>query len=530
MVDATVTLPEPGPEDDEDVVWGLSTAAALWARGERGDAIVWLRRAADAAAAAGQEARAAEIGTSVVRIGLVVERLQHQAAPPTPVPFDASSPVDEPIAIPPPSPPFTSGGVGADRSAPGPVHDGPAPAPLGPQPTIRPPPAPRPRPASMMPPPSGGASPSKPPLTADAPSRTATTLPKTSSIAPPPATSTLPANPGGPPVLRPHAAARQAPRPPSAPPPAPLPSGTPPAGRPSAAPPPHRVTAPSSYPGARKTAGPRIPILDPWADELALPNLRVEAVLRPVQIEGDDVLVQMRGSAPSAIEEDDGVITSAAPLDHTLRRMARPPTPPTRRWTLTGEQPPGYIADVSTGVAPKVPPAGKPRPPAPLVTPSPQKGPTPDSSALEPDGSATVRRSTRPTPPAPESGAGPDGTTPDDGATSRQAALHDPTGLERGQRAEAAYRAIGAPTHERRIATGSRPRCRAAVADRHLQPGPQRIESRIRYSTAGPHGVAATGPFGGTFAGRRARTNGADRADARPSSAARTLAAGTCGS
>src|SRR3954470_22158382 len=62
MVEAAVALPEPRPEDDEDVVWGLSTASALWARGERRDAIVWLRRAAEAAVAAGQDFRASELG------------------------------------------------------------------------------------------------------------------------------------------------------------------------------------------------------------------------------------------------------------------------------------------------------------------------------------------------------------------------------------------------------------------------------------------------------------------------------------
>src|SRR4051812_15641578 len=62
MAQVAVALPEPRPEDDEDVVWGLSTATALWARGERGDAIVWLRRAAEAAVAAGQDYRGSEIG------------------------------------------------------------------------------------------------------------------------------------------------------------------------------------------------------------------------------------------------------------------------------------------------------------------------------------------------------------------------------------------------------------------------------------------------------------------------------------
>ncbi|HTN86365.1 MAG TPA: hypothetical protein VL242_21845, partial [Sorangium sp.] len=62
MANRVVALPEPHPNDDEDVVWGISTASALWARGERRDAIVWLRRAADAAEAAGQTFRASELG------------------------------------------------------------------------------------------------------------------------------------------------------------------------------------------------------------------------------------------------------------------------------------------------------------------------------------------------------------------------------------------------------------------------------------------------------------------------------------
>src|SRR5262245_3671682 len=68
MADARVALPEPRPEDDEDVVWGLSTANALWARGEVQDALVWLRRAADAASAAGQTFRASELGLYITEL------------------------------------------------------------------------------------------------------------------------------------------------------------------------------------------------------------------------------------------------------------------------------------------------------------------------------------------------------------------------------------------------------------------------------------------------------------------------------
>src|SRR5271165_3691085 len=44
--------------DVEDVVWALQTADALWKRNERGDALVWLRRAAQAAGEANDDDRA----------------------------------------------------------------------------------------------------------------------------------------------------------------------------------------------------------------------------------------------------------------------------------------------------------------------------------------------------------------------------------------------------------------------------------------------------------------------------------------
>ena len=37
-------IPPAKDSDAEDVVWGLQTAETLWKRGERIDAVVWLRR------------------------------------------------------------------------------------------------------------------------------------------------------------------------------------------------------------------------------------------------------------------------------------------------------------------------------------------------------------------------------------------------------------------------------------------------------------------------------------------------------
>jgi hypothetical protein len=54
-------FPAAKDDDDDDVAWGLSTAAVQWKRGSRADAVVWLRRAVDAAVAVGATWRAAEL-------------------------------------------------------------------------------------------------------------------------------------------------------------------------------------------------------------------------------------------------------------------------------------------------------------------------------------------------------------------------------------------------------------------------------------------------------------------------------------
>src|SRR5204862_637586 len=54
-------IPSAKDSDAEDVVWGLQTADALWKRGERIDALVWLRRAAQAAGDANDDDRAVEL-------------------------------------------------------------------------------------------------------------------------------------------------------------------------------------------------------------------------------------------------------------------------------------------------------------------------------------------------------------------------------------------------------------------------------------------------------------------------------------
>ncbi len=49
------------PDDDEDVHWALSTAAALWGRGEVQEAVKWLRRAAETASDQNRDQRSLEL-------------------------------------------------------------------------------------------------------------------------------------------------------------------------------------------------------------------------------------------------------------------------------------------------------------------------------------------------------------------------------------------------------------------------------------------------------------------------------------
>ncbi len=61
-------IPPALDSDAEDVAWALQTADALWKRAERGDAIVWLRRAAQAAGEAQQDDRALELARGAAEL------------------------------------------------------------------------------------------------------------------------------------------------------------------------------------------------------------------------------------------------------------------------------------------------------------------------------------------------------------------------------------------------------------------------------------------------------------------------------
>src|SRR5450432_18855 len=54
-------IPKARDDDPEDVSWALSTAATQFARGDRVEALKWLRRAAEAASEAERDSRALEL-------------------------------------------------------------------------------------------------------------------------------------------------------------------------------------------------------------------------------------------------------------------------------------------------------------------------------------------------------------------------------------------------------------------------------------------------------------------------------------
>jgi hypothetical protein len=87
MVDdlAIPSIPEAKPEDPEDVSWALSTAEAMWARGDHSEGIKWVRKAAEAASEAEDDERALELAKAAADLaGLVTRRsrVAHDEAPP----------------------------------------------------------------------------------------------------------------------------------------------------------------------------------------------------------------------------------------------------------------------------------------------------------------------------------------------------------------------------------------------------------------------------------------------------------------
>jgi hypothetical protein len=133
---ALPTVPEAKPEDPEDVSWALSTAEAMWARGDNLEGIKWVRKAAEAAADAEQDERYLELVKAASELASLIARRSQASIPDGPglaggappstarsgsqsVPVPSRPPLPPPVA-PKSAPPAPS--LSAGRSvAPGPI-------------------------------------------------------------------------------------------------------------------------------------------------------------------------------------------------------------------------------------------------------------------------------------------------------------------------------------------------------------------------------------------------------------------------
>ncbi len=79
-------IPPAKKDDTEDVAWALSTAEAMYARGDRGDALKWLRRAAESASEAQADDRALELAKAAADLATVVGPTPSAPPPPPPPP------------------------------------------------------------------------------------------------------------------------------------------------------------------------------------------------------------------------------------------------------------------------------------------------------------------------------------------------------------------------------------------------------------------------------------------------------------
>jgi len=93
-------IPKVRDDDPEDVSWALSTAATSFARGDRAEALKWLRRAAEAASEADRDSRALEIAKAAAELAPP----SVPAPPPRPAAKPATKPAAKGAATPAPAP------------------------------------------------------------------------------------------------------------------------------------------------------------------------------------------------------------------------------------------------------------------------------------------------------------------------------------------------------------------------------------------------------------------------------------------
>jgi hypothetical protein len=102
-------IPPAKNTDAEDVAWGLQTAETLWKRGERIDALVWLRRAAQAAGDANDDDRALELARFAAELTDWMANNEETNVTPLRIPPPEEhavddAPIDVDVSLPPPIP------------------------------------------------------------------------------------------------------------------------------------------------------------------------------------------------------------------------------------------------------------------------------------------------------------------------------------------------------------------------------------------------------------------------------------------
>lgn len=169
------SIPTPKPNDPEDVSWALSTAEAMWGRGDHAEAIKWIRRGAEAASEAEADDRALELAKAAADLASMIVRMSQ------PDPSSARPPVGSPGPPPQTNPPprASTAPAAPSREAPSvvpvPVTTRSVPPPsVAPPRGVSPSVAPPARPASNVPPPGTDKSP-RPLQTARGPERVLST-------------------------------------------------------------------------------------------------------------------------------------------------------------------------------------------------------------------------------------------------------------------------------------------------------------------------------------------------------------------
>jgi hypothetical protein len=98
-------IPPAKKDDSEDVAWALSTAEAMYARGDRSDALKWLRRAAEAASEGESDDRALELAKAAADLATQIGPVTSAPPPPPPPPAPPPPPPPQPAAAAAPSAP-----------------------------------------------------------------------------------------------------------------------------------------------------------------------------------------------------------------------------------------------------------------------------------------------------------------------------------------------------------------------------------------------------------------------------------------